>query len=262
MLLLKKKSINNSQRHQVNFKKFLLSKNNKIVKSLILGKKTSQAGRSMGRITSYHRGGSHVKKLFRFLSFTSTRNLSVVVSVMYDPRRSSLVAFCYNLLTSTFFNTLSTLNTFPGSILFSFLTFPELKLGALLPMAKIPAGSLVHSISINSNNTKYIKSSGVFGLVTQKTLTFCKIKMPSGQIKLFPINIHCVLGVLNNAYLNNVVIGKAGRSRLSGKRPIVRGVAMNPVDHPHGGQTSGGTPSKTPWGLPTKGKPTKKKKNV
>ena len=102
----------------------------------------------------------------------------------------------------------------------------------------------------------------MFGLVTQKTLTFCKIKMPSGSIKKFPINIYCSLGVLNNAFLNNIVIGKAGRSRLSGKRPIVRGVAMNPVDHPHGGQTSGGTPSKTPWGLPTKGKPTRKKKNV
>ena len=183
----------------------------------------------------------------------------MLITVFYDSRRSSFVSLFYNFLTLKFFNSLHTLNTFPGSILFSYKVYPELRLGSFYQLKNIPAGSSVHSLYMCNLYCHYIKSAGTFGLIIQKDLNFCKIKLPSGAVKTFSTNILCVLGKISNTLKNSIVIGKAGRSRLNNRRPHVRGVAMNPVDHPHGGQTSGGIPSVTPWGLPTKGKPTRKK---
>ena len=104
-----------------------------------------------------------------------------------------------------------------------------------------------------------IRSAGSFGQLIQKE-TFCnKIKLPSGKIISIPSSSTAVLGTVSNSNHSLCIKGKAGYNRLNGKRPSVRGIAMNPVDHPHGGRTNGGIPSVTPWGLPTKGQKTRKK---
>jgi large subunit ribosomal protein L2 len=257
-MLLKKKKTSNGVRHQLNFKKFLLSKNSNIQKILTKGYKKTQSGRSslFGRITVYNKGGGS-KKVFREIINKSNHLYSLILSIAYDPRRNSFISFCYNFLTLKFYNCITTNNTFPGSLLYSFYLLPELKLGINLQLRNVPPGSIVHSICSNVSS-KYIRSSGAFGILVQKKLNDCKIKMPSGNIKEFSASSYCFLGSVFNTFKNVTVFGKAGRNRLLGKRPKVRGVAMNPVDHPHGGQTAGGVTPVTPWGIPTRGKKTKK----
>jgi len=257
-MLLKKKKTSNGVRHQISLKKFLLCKKNKIDKRLVKGKKRLQGrGSVLGRITVNHKGAG-VKQSFRKLDSTDLK-FSVILGVFYDPKRSSFVSLYYDFLTKKFGNTLATQNTFPGSISHSYYYYPQLFLSCLIYVKDVPTGSVVYNLHIGNKST-YIKSAGVCGVVVQKTFDSCKIKMPSGVIKNFPINTLCVLGSISNPHHFNVVLGKAGKSRFKNRRPTVRGVAMNPVDHPHGGQTSGGIPSVTPWGIPTKGKPTRKKK--
>lgn len=258
MYIFKLKNNSNSTRHQVNIKKSLLCKNTKIIKILSRGSKISSGRGSNGNITIGHKG-SGIKKLYRDLKLNFNKSFSLLVTIFYDSKRSSFVSLFYNFLTLKFFNSIHTLKTFPGSILFSYKIFPELRLGSLYQLKNIPTGSSIHSLSKNNVRFNYIKAAGTFGLIIQKDLNFCQIKMPSGQVKKFNINTLCILGKISNNLNNRIVLGKAGRSRLKNNRPHVRGVAMNPVDHPHGGQTSGGIPSVTPWGIPTKGKPTKKK---
>ena len=130
-----------------------------------------------------------------------------------------------------------------------------------MTLKSVPPGSIIHSLSVSSiKNAQYIRSAGTFGQLIQKDLQHCKIKLPSGQIITVPLDSYVTLGIVSNFQHNLTYIGKAGRNRLNGIRPTVRGVAMNPVDHPHGGRTNGGRPSVTPWGIPTKGMPTVKKK--
>lgn len=258
MYLLKLKNNSNSTRHQVNIKKALVSKKSRIIKSLNIGSKTS-SGRSLtGRITIGHKGAG-VKKIFRDMRFNPSKNFSLLITVFYDSRRSAFVSLFYNFLTFKFFNCLHTLKTFPGSFLFSYKTYPELALGSLNILRNIPGGSCINNLFINNIHPQYIKSAGTFGIIVQKDLSICTIKLPSGLLKKINLDVICFIGKMSNSHHEGIVWGKAGRSRLKNKRPKVRGVAMNPVDHPHGGQTSGGIPSVTPWGIPTKGKPTKKK---
>jgi large subunit ribosomal protein L2 len=107
---------------------------------------------------------------------------------------------------------------------------------------------------------KCVRSAGLFFQVIQKNQDYSKIRLPSGLIKNVSNEAFGTIGIVSNSQHNSISLGKAGRSRLLGIRPTVRGVAMNPVDHPHGGRTNGGRPSVTPWGIPTKGKPTVIKK--
>ena len=119
----------------------------------------------------------------------------------------------------------------------------------------VPPGSILHSLSLNSK-IKYVRSAGLYFQVIQKDLNICRVRLPSGLIKNTPINSFGTIGIISNFQYSSTYLGKAGQSRLLGIRPSVRGIAMNPVDHPHGGRTNGGRPSVTPWGIPTKGKPT------
>jgi large subunit ribosomal protein L2 len=253
-MLLKKKKITNGLRHQVLLKKFLLCKRNKVCKTLLKGKKKFY-GRGFGRITVHHKGGG-TKHLFRRID--SLPLFSISIGIFYDPNRNSFISLQYDLLKKRFLNTLATSNVYSGTLSTSFMCYPQYFLSSVLSLQNVPVGSLIHSIS-SDNHFIYIKSAGVFGIVIQKNVFHCKIKLPSGTIKTFPLQNFCVLGRVSNVESNLTVLGKAGKSRLRNRRPKVRGVAMNPVDHPHGGQTSGGIPSVTPWGIPTKGKPTRKK---
>jgi len=138
---------------------------------------------------------------------------------------------------------------------------PELKIGSFMQLKHVPAGAIINNLCYQKT-LKYIRSAGTSGVLVQRGSDSCKIKMPSGELKTFNSNMFCFIGCNSNSLHNTLVIGKAGKARLKGRRPHVRGVAMNPVDHPHGGQTAGGIPSVTPWGIPTKGKPTRKKSYV
>jgi len=264
MQLKKKNPVTNGTRHQVNLQKNLLSKTNKLSKVSILGTKFN-AGRSSntGRITVWHKGG-RVKRLYRVLNFFNKDFNSIVLSNMYDPNRSSFISLNFDLKNFNFFRTLSTELVYPGSLISCSSEKNDLKLGNRTKLKNIPTGSIVHSLSCGENKqVLFARSAGTYCQIIQKDLNSCKIRLPSGLVFSVSNESFSTLGVISNSQHNLTCTGKAGRNRLKGIRPTVRGIAMNPVDHPHGGRTNGGRPSVTPWGIPTKGKPTvlKKKRN-
>jgi len=249
-------------RHQLNLKKSLLSKKTRIIKTLLKGLK-NQSGRSSknGRITVRHKGGG-VKSLYSKINFTNSSYFAIILSILYDSRRTAFVSLNYDFKTKKFFKNIATYLVGPGSLISNKINNKELSLGNRLQIKDIPTGSLIHSISYNESKIKYVRSAGNFAQLIQKNMIYGVLKLPSGKTMRFPVDSFATLGSISNKQQNLIVIGKAGRNRLMGKRPSVRGIAMNPVDHPHGGRTNGGMPSVTPWGIPTKGKPTviKKKK--
>lgn len=261
MFIKKSSPFNNSSRHKLRLTKNLLSKNSKFIKQIKKGlKNVSGRSTSTGHITTRHNGGG-VKKNYRFINFSNNTSANIVLSTVYDPNRSAFVSTNYDLVSQQFCNTIATHFVYPGALIICSKSIKELKLGYRTIIKNIPTGSIIHNISYNRNSGNLVRAAGTFGQIIQKTESNCKIKLPSGYIKEFPIKTFATLGVVSNLQNNLVVIGKAGTNRLLGKRPSVRGIAMNPVDHPHGGRTNGGMPSVTPWGKPTKGKPTVKFKN-
>jgi len=255
MKIVKKNPHTNGTRHQINLTKNLLSKKNNLVKLLLKGKKKN-SGRSLGKITVRHKG-SGVKQKFRKIYFGNQLDFSIVLAILHDPFRNSFISLNYSFLNKNFHKTIATDFVVPGS-LFSSNT-NELNLGSRMTLKHIPTGSIIHSISLKNSFVKYIRSAGTFGQLIQKESTSCKVKLPSGKIFKTSLLSFATLGTITNSQSNLVKLGKAGRSRHLGIRPSVRGVAMNPVDHPHGGRTKGGCISVTPWGIPTRGKPTVKK---
>ena len=260
MSLVKLNSTSNGVRHQIKFKKNLLCKNNRLIKNLLIGtKKWAGRNTTTGRITVRHQG-SGCKKLYRLIAFNNNHFFALIIGTVYDPNRNIFISLNFNLITQKFFHTSAIVNLSPGSLILCKESVTEFRLGYRLKLKSIPVGSLIHNISINYNfKIKYIKSAGTYGQLIQKNKFSCKIKLPSGQIlTLLPVS-YATIGILSNIDHNKIIVGKAGINRLKGIRPSVRGIAMNPVDHPHGGRTNGGCPSMTPWGKPTRGKPTKKK---
>lgn len=255
MQILKSKPYTAGVRHYINIKKNLLSKTNKLFKQTIKGLKKF-AGRSSitGRITVRHIGGGS-KRTFRQILLSNQPKTSIVVSVMHDPFRNSFVSLNFDLENKTFFRSIATNGVGPGFLQKCDKEDVELKLGNRTMLKNIPTGSILHSLSLNSN-IKFARSAGLFFQIIQKTKDSCKVRLPSGVIKEFSNTEFGTIGTVSNFQHNLISIGKAGRNRWLGIRPTVRGVAMNPVDHPHGGRTNGGRPSVTPWGIPTKGKPT------
>jgi large subunit ribosomal protein L2 len=262
MKLIKLKPTTSGTRHQLKIQKSLLSKTNKLGKNSICGLKQF-SGRSVvnGRITVWHKGGA-CKSNFRKINFFNTEFESIVVCVMYDPSRSAFISLNFDLHKQIFFRTLATHFVYTGSLISCTDQQKELSLGNRTVVKNIPTGSLVHSLtnSYNNNKTCYARSAGTFCQLLQKGIQRHKVRLPSGNIITVVDNAYATLGVVSNLQQNSVIIGKAGKNRLKGIRPSVRGIAMNPVDHPHGGRTNGGRPSVTPWGIPTKGKPSVKKK--
>lgn len=255
MKLIKTKPSTNGYRHQVKIEKSALVKNTKIFKSLRKAYKTAN-GRSphTGHITAWHRGGGN-KKLYRVLNSDNEAKQSVVVGISYDPNRNSFISTNFDLNKKKFYNSVATNQNFPGSLLMSNLTLPELKLGFRTQLKKIPIGTIVNNISHgNTGESKYARSAGVSAQLIQLNENYAKIKLPSNTVIRVQANSFANIGIVSNKQHNLTSLGKAGKSRHLNRRPITRGIAMNPVDHPHGGRTNGGRPSVTPWGLPTKSK--------
>jgi len=218
---------------------------------------------NFGRITVRHRGGGH-KRQYRKIDFKRNK-LEVpakVFSIEYDPNRSARICLLH------YFDGEKRYIIWPkglevGTVI---VAGPEASFntGNALPLERIPLGTLVHNIELNlGRGGQLARSAGSFAQVMAKEGEYVTLRLPSGEVRMVHKRCYATIGEVGNAEHENVVSGKAGRSRWLGFRPTVRGVAMNPVDHPHGGgegRTSGGRHPVTPWGMPTKGYKTRKRK--
>lgn len=252
-----------SQRNLVRLNRSNISKK-PLLKNQISGSKNNAGKNNSGKIVSYHRGGGN-KKNYRKLNFyRNSESTGVVLGIEYDPYRSSNIASVFDLVSKQYFYILASDNLSVGDIIKSGKNI-EPKNGNSLPLLKIPVGSLIHNLSVQQNQKATIsRSAGTFSQLIEKTPKFGRIVLSSGEQRLVPINNFATLGQVSNEFSFLTTLGKAGRSRWLSRRPAVRGVAMNPIDHPHGGgegKTSGGRSSVTPWGKPTKGGSTRKRIN-
>ena len=232
-----------------------------IVKKNLIGLKNSSGRNSFGRITIRNRGSGHKKKL-RFITFNRMFNsVGIVISIEYDPNRNAYISCIYDINNTKYFYIILPKKLKIGDVVKSGI-FAELNLGDNLKIAKIPIGSYIHNVSLFPIKEGIIcRAAGTFAIITEKDNRHATVQLSSGEKKLFPLDCTATLGsVSNEQYLLNN-IGKAGRSRWLNKRPKVRGVAMNPIDHPHGGgegKKSGNKILLTPWGKPTQNKKTRK----
>ena len=233
-------------------------------KSLIESNKKSGGRNNRGRITSRRRGGGH-KRFYRKLDFKRDKSgvPATVHSVEYDPNRSARIALL-NYVDGEKRYILAPIGLRVGSRVESGPS-ADIRPGNALPLENIPLGSIVHIVELQPGRGGQIgRAAGVEIQVMAKEGDFAQLRMPSGEMRLVRVGCYATIGQVGNLDHENVVVGKAGRSRWLGKRPSVRGVAMNPIDHPHGGgegRASGGGHPVTPWGAPTKGYKTRKRKN-
>lgn len=259
MLIIKKQKNTPGTRHSVQLSKFLLFKNNKLIKTLIKPhKKNNGRSPSTGHITVWHKGGG-CKNIYRKINFSNNETYSIVLGIMYDSYRNNIVSLNFDLINKKFFNSNAILNNYAGSLLACQQKINDFYLGYRSKIINLPVGSLISNISKGSQQTSLVRSAGTFAQLIQKKDKFCKIRLPSNKTIIFPSNSFATIGINANLHANRVVIGKAGKNRLKNIRPTVRGIAMNPVDHPHGGRSNGGGHPVTPWGIQTRGKKTKKK---
>ena len=237
----------------------------KPVKALTRGKTNTGGRNNHGRITSNHMGGGHKRRL-RLIDFKRRKfdAVATVERLEYDPNRSAFIAL---------------LKYADGEL--SYILAPQrlkagdqvvsgervdIKPGNAMPLANMPVGTIVHNVEMKKGRGGQIaRSAGTYAQLVGKDAGYAQIKLNSGELRLVPGECLATVGAVSNPDNQNTVIGKAGRARWLGYRPVVRGVAMNPVDHPHGGgegRTSGGRHPVTPWGKPTKGKKTRKNKST
>nr|YP_009579080.1 ribosomal protein L2 [Vischeria stellata]QBK36860.1 ribosomal protein L2 [Vischeria stellata] len=235
----------------------------KWLKNQSLKSKPRGGRNNKGFITAFHKGGGH-KRVLRLIDLARINSQGIVLSLDYDPHRKAFIAQVFNKITKSFYYILAPKNLNKGSFIVSGPK-AQIKLGNALPFYKIPVGMLIHNVSKKTMyKGQYARSAGGYSQLIQKTKDYARIRLSSGEQRLIPIKALASLGIVSNQNAKLETIGKAGRSRWKNRRPKVRGVAMNPIDHPHGGgegKTSGGRPSVTPWGKPTKGSKTSFFKN-
>ena len=249
--------ITNGQRHKIAFEKNQLIKNNKIIKTL-LKKYNFCKGRSSqtGHITSRYKGSGH-KNLYHIMKTTKKEYKAVTVGILYNSNQNAFISLNFDLETKKFFKSINIQGMLPGSI--SQYNKENIRniTGNSTLLKNLPVGSIISLIS-KKNKICFIKSAGTYGQILEKLENSCKLRLPSGKVIKLPLNSTVTVGTVSNSKYKLNVFGKAGYNRNKGKgiRPHVRGIAMNPVDHPHGGRTNGGCIPVTPWGIPTKGKKT------
>jgi large subunit ribosomal protein L2 len=231
-------------------------------KSLVepLAKKGGRNNR--GRITTRHQGGGH-KRQYRKLDFKRTKDgvPAKIAAIEYDPNRSARIALLHYadgakayILAPSRVRVGATVESGPNA---------DIKPGNALPLANIPTGTLVHNVELKpGQGGRMARSAGSSVQLVAKDGDYGVLRLPSGELRRVLLACRATVGQVGNTDHGNVASGKAGRSRWLGKRPTVRGSAMNPVDHPHGGgegKTKGGRHPVTPWGVPTLGKRTRRK---
>jgi len=232
-------------------------------KSLLKPKKRTGGRNNLGRITMRRRGGGH-KRSYRVIDFKRDKFdvPAKVASIEYDPNRSARIALL-NYADGEKRYIIAPQNLRVGD---SVVSGPssDIKPGNALPLKSIPVGTVIHNLEINrGKGAQLARSAGCSAQLMAKEGSFANIRLKSGEVRLVHLECMATIGEVGNPEHENISLGKAGRSRWLGRRPKVRGVAMNPIDHPHGGgegKTSGGGHPVTPWGVPTKGYKTRKKK--
>jgi len=251
-------------RHKINFDYNEITREEP-VKKLVGGiKRGKGSGRnSEGRITVRHRGGGN-KRFYRIIDFKRDK-LGVpakVVSIEYDPNRTARIALLH------YYDGEKRYILAPNGLKVGDVVEagerPDIKVGNNLPLRFIPVGTVVHNIEINpGKGGQLVRSAGVYAKLDGKEGRYAILRMPSGEIRMILLECRATIGEVSNADNSNVFLGKAGKSRHLGIRPYVRGVAMNKVDHPHGGGRGKQKGYKTPvgpTGVPAKGYKTRRKK--
>lgn len=238
-----------------------LSKNNP-EKSLVKGKKQNAGRGSSGRISVRRRGGGHKRK-YRIIDFKRNKIdiPAKVFSIEYDPNRSANIALiAYKDGEKRYI--LATKGMKIGDQIVNGPNAP-IENGNTMPLENIPLGRTIHNIELQlGKGGQLVRTAGGSALIVAKEKDYVTVKLPSGEMRMVFKKCSATIGIIGNEDHMNVSLGKAGRSRWLGKRPKVRGVVMNPHDHPHGGgegKTSGGRHPVSPWGVPTKGYKTRKK---
>ena len=237
----------------------------KSLKSLTIGKHSTGGRNNLGRITSRHKGAGHKHK-YREIDFYRKKDdiKAVIERIEYDPNRSAHVALLkyedgvYSYILAP--NKISV-----GDEIVSGRN-KEIKVGNCMQLSDIPAGTDIHNIELSPNGGgKLVRSAGSSAQISGTDDNYCIIKLKSGEIRKIINNARATIGTVSNTDHQNIKIGKAGRNRWRGKRPQTRGVAMNPVDHPHGGgegKTSDGRSPVSPWGQSAKGLKTRNNKRT
>jgi large subunit ribosomal protein L2 len=235
----------------------------KPVKELTEGLKKSGGRNANGRVTARHIGGGH-KRRYRLVDF-KRRKFDVAATVErleYDPNRSSFIALLkYEDGEQAYI--LAPQRLQPGDKVVAGDRV-DIKPGNAMPLQNIPVGTIVHNVEMRSGaGGKLARSAGTYVQLIGKDQGYAQLRLTSGEMRMVRGECMATIGAVSNPDHQNIKLGKAGRSRWKGHRPAVRGVAMNPVDHPHGGgegRTSGGRHPVSPWGKPTKGARTRNKK--
>jgi len=230
-------------------------------KNLLKALKKSGGRNANGRITSRHKGGGH-KRHYRVIDFKRDKIgiPAKVASIEYDPNRSTRIALLHYADGEKRY-ILAPLHLTVKDMVMS---GPEadIKPGNTLPLSNIPLGTHIHNIELRvGGGGKIVRSAGTFAQLMAKEDRYALVKLPSREVRMVLLSCKATVGQLGNVVHENLSLGKAGRKRWLGKRPKVRGVAMNPVDHPMGGgegRSSGGRHPCSPWGMPTKGYKTRK----
>src|ERR1700754_658762 len=235
----------------------------KPVKTLTEGKNSSGGRNNTGRITVRFRGGGH-KQTLRIVDFKRDKvdAPATVERLEYDPNRTAFIALVkYEDGTQAYILAPQRLAVGDSVVAGNYV---DVKPGNVMPLGNMPVGTIVHNVELKiGKGGQLARSAGTYVQLVGKDAGYAQIKLNSGELRLVPGECLATVGAVSNPDNQNIVIGKAGRQRWLGRRPVVRGVAMNPVDHPPGGgegRTSGGRHPVTPWGKPTKGKKTRKNK--
>ncbi|MGH9783008.1 MAG: 50S ribosomal protein L2, partial [Terriglobia bacterium] len=235
----------------------------KPLKALVQPRRRTGGRNSVGKLSVRHIGGGH-KRQYRLLDFRRDKIgiPAKVAAIEYDPNRSARIALLHYADGEKRY----ILQPVGLSVGMQVVSGPEadILVGNALPLRNVPLGTTIHNIEMRpGKGGQLARSAGASVQLVAKEGTEAQVKLPSGEVRRIPLACMATIGQVGNLDHENVAIGKAGRSRWLGKRPHVRGVAMNPVDHPLGGgegKTSGGREPVTPWGQPTKGYKTRRRK--
>jgi large subunit ribosomal protein L2 len=235
----------------------------KPLKSLLVPQRRGNGRNNQGRITTRHQGGG-ARKFYRLVNF-NFKGEGVIEHIEYDPNRSARIARVKEA-NGTYHYVLAAKDMSVGQKLVSSAE-AAIESGNRLPIRNIPVGTTIHAIEMQlGKGAQMVRSAGNGAQLMAKEGDYAQVRLPSGEVRLIHLNCSATIGVVGNEQHQNVKIGKAGRNRHLGKRPGVRGVVMNAVDHPHGGGDGGrhgvGKAPQTPWGQKTLGYKTRRRKST
>jgi len=235
----------------------------KPVKALTEGLTKSGGRNNQGRISAWHRGGGH-KRSYRMVDFKRSKHgmPATVERLEFDPNRTAFIALI-KYEDGELAYILAPQRLSAGDTVIADARV-DVKPGNAMPLANMPIGTIVHNVEMKVGKGGQIaRAAGTYVQLVGRDAGYAILRLNSGETRMVPAGCMATVGAVSNPDNSNVSIGKAGRMRWKGKKPVVRGVAMNPVDHPHGGgegRTSGGRHPVTPWGKSTKGKKTRSNK--